>query len=117
MSVFRELPFDAVYHILSYDNRSVLKNGKIVTFVDKLDIRKYANVIELLLQKPKIQKYTNVTTAGIRWNLYRVTFSNNQVLEYHINYGGHINDIMRIHATSRCYNRRNIRLFDATTIP
>ena len=82
----------------------------------KLDMDKYANVVGLLLQKPEIQECIRVTATTVSWDFYRVTFSNNHVLEYHINYGGDLNNITRIHATDRRYNKANVYLLDESSI-
>jgi len=54
MSSFKRLPMDIVKHILSYDSRFVLRNGKIIQ-INKLDMNKYKALnLLLLIRKPKI---------------------------------------------------------------
>jgi hypothetical protein len=53
MEAFKNAPIDIVNHILSYDERYIIRNGNIV---DRLDKIKYKNIINLLEKKPKIQQ-------------------------------------------------------------
>ena len=77
MTAFKRLPMDIVNHILPYDSRFVLRNGKII---QKLDINKYKALnLLLLLKKPKIiceLRYNKVTF----WSSVR--FSNGKGICY-----------------------------------
>jgi len=56
MNTTNTLPIELVHHILTYDRKYMLKDGKIVCF-NKLCKEKYGKIMELLLTKPKI--YSN----------------------------------------------------------
>jgi hypothetical protein len=52
-----KLPVEIIHHILQYDRRFIICNGKIVKVIDKLDKMKYCHVCELLKKRPKIYQY------------------------------------------------------------
>lgn len=49
MNIYKYVASEIVNNILSYDNRFVIRNGNVV---NKLDIIKYKNIIQLLEFKP-----------------------------------------------------------------
>ena len=50
-SLTRHLPTEIVRHILSFDDRIVIRSGGIIRIVKKTDTEKYKNIIQLLLKK------------------------------------------------------------------
>jgi hypothetical protein len=52
MNIFKYTPIDIVTNILSYDNRFVIRNGNLVSRLDKI---KYKDIIHLLENKPIIK--------------------------------------------------------------
>jgi len=91
--LFKKLPMDIVKSILLYDRRFIIRNANII-LIDKLDTNKYANIIQLLLNKLPIEKHIVYEMSDtLLWVYYYVTFSNNKSIHYDINYVGQLNEI------------------------
>jgi hypothetical protein len=90
---FRKLPIEIVKCILPYDRRFIIRNGNII-LIDKLNFNKYSNIIQLLLNKPPIEKHiVHKMNDTLVWAYYYVTFSNNKIIHYDINYVCQLNEI------------------------
>ena len=91
--IFKKLPMDILKCILPYDRRFIIRNGNII-LIDKLDQNKYSNIIELLLNKSKIEKHiVYKMNDALIWIYYYVAFSNNKSIHYDINYSCQLNEI------------------------
>jgi len=91
--LFKKLPIDIIKCILPYDRRFIIRNNNII-LIDKLNTNKYSNIIQLLLNKPPIEKYI-VYEMNVRlvWAYYYATFSNNKSIHYDINHLCQLNEI------------------------
>jgi hypothetical protein len=110
---FRKLPIEIVKCILPYDRRFIIRDSNII-LIDKLDANKYSNIIQLLLNKPKIEKHIVYEMYnGLVWIYYYVKFSNNKSIHYDINYVCQLNEIYY----SYCfYNDYCYEMLDGMTI-
>jgi len=78
-TAFKRLPMDIVNHILPYDIRFVLRNGKII---QKLDMNKYKALnLLLLIRKPTIVREISYNIVTF-WSY--VSFSNGKGIYYSI---------------------------------
>ena len=83
--LFTLIPIEIVNNILSYDNRFVIRSGKIIKKIDK---EKYAKIYALLLGKPQIRiiRSTNNSMfwSEVEFQKFKITVSND---DYEMNDG------------------------------
>lgn len=78
---FSDIPMDVVKFILSYDERYAIRSGKIMRRLDK---HRYANIIELLLNKPIPEAYRCTHEVDYYVISSRVKLPNNIWICYHL---------------------------------
>ena len=79
MDICKNLPLDIVKEILAYDTRFVIRNGKICI---RLDNKKYADIRNKLISKPKVSKTYNAETkhfwAWVAFDMYMIKYYNSE---------------------------------------
>lgn len=78
MKIFKDLPTDIVNHILSYDNRFIIRNGSIM---NKLNMIKYKTIIHLLEHKPKIMHYPYIMSPYVMLPQYLLFLSDYKLVK------------------------------------
>jgi hypothetical protein len=77
METLKNLPLELVNLILAYDNRFIIRNGMVS---QRLDNKKYAEIREKLLSKPKQAKTYNAETkhfwAWVAFDMYMIKYYN-----------------------------------------
>jgi hypothetical protein len=112
MELYKKLPLDMVNLILAYDNRFIIRNGKIC---NRLDNAKYAEIREKLLSKPKQAKTYNAKTnhfwAWVAFDKYMIKYYNNEddINDITYEFRCKISDSISIHQTYRVYNKMAIK--------
>jgi alpha-L-fucosidase len=112
MEIYKKLPLDMVNLILAYDNRFIIRNGKIS---NRLDNAKYADIREKLLSKHKPSRTYNPDTnyfwAWVTFDKYMIKYYNNEddINDITYEFRCKISDSISINQSYRVHNKMAIK--------
>lgn len=111
MEIYKKLPLDIVNQILAYDDRFVIRNGKIS---GRLDETTYADIRNKLLSKSKPSRTynhdTNYFWVCVTIDKYMIKYYNNEddINDITYEFRCKISDTRSINQTYRVYNKMTI---------